>query len=232
MPKIAKRLKEATKAFDREKAYSVTEAVGIVKQTAKAKFDESVDLVLRLGVDPRKADQMVRGICALPHGTGKKIRVLALAKGPKATEAQEAGADFVGAEDMIAKIQEGWLDFDRMVVTPDMMGQVGKVGKVLGPRGLMPNPKAGTVTMEIGKAVKSIKAGQVEFRVDKAGNVHVPVGRASFDEAKLAENLNLLLDTVRRLKPSTAKGVYMKTAVISSTMGPGVKLDTQELNAL
>ena len=230
MAKISKRFKEAAKAFDREKTYSVGEAVGLLKQIAKAKFDESVDLALNLGVDPRKADQNLRGTCELPHGTGKKIRVLAIAKGPKAGEAQEAGADFVGAEDMIAKIQEGWLDFDRVVVTPDLMGQVGKIGKVLGPRGLMPNPKSGTVTMDIGKAVRSIKAGQVAFRVDKAGIVHVPVGRASFDEAKLTENLNTILDTVRRIKPSTAKGVYVRGATLSTTMGPGIRLDTQALN--
>ena len=230
MAKISKRMREASREIDREKTYSVTEAVALVKKSAKAKFDESVDLAIRLGVDPRKADQMVRGTCELPHGTGKKIRVLAIAKGGKATEAQEAGADLVGAEDMIAKIQEGWLEFDRVVVTPDLMGQVGKLGKILGPRGLMPNPKSGTVTMEIGNAVRSIKAGQVAFRVDKAGIVHVPVGRASFDEKKLEENVTTLMDTVRRMKPSTAKGLYVRGVTISTTMGPGIRLDPQALN--
>ena len=229
MSKEGKRMREARKEIDREKTYELKEALTILKKGAKAKFDESVDLSLRLGVDPRKAEQMVRGTCELPNGTGKKVRVLAIAKGPKAEEAQKAGADIVGAEDVIAKIQEGWFDFDRIVCTPDMMAQVGKIGKVLGPRGLMPNPKAGTVTMEIGAAIKSIKAGQVAFRVDKAGIVHVPVGRASFEEGKLEQNLVALLETIKRLKPSTAKGVYLKSAIISTTMGPGVRLDTQAL---
>jgi large subunit ribosomal protein L1 len=229
MSKEGKRMREARKEIDREKTYELKEALTILKKGAKAKFDESVDLSIRLGVDPRKAEQMVRGTCELPNGTGKKVRVLAIAKGPKAEEAQKAGADIVGAEDVIAKIQEGWFDFDRIVCTPDMMGQVGKIGKVLGPRGLMPNPKAGTVTMEIGAAIKSIKAGQVAFRVDKAGIVHVPVGRASFDEGKLEQNLVALLETIKRMKPSTAKGVYLKSATISTTMGPGVHLDTQAL---
>ena len=229
MSKEGKRMREARKEIDREKTYELKEALTILKKGAKAKFDESVDLSLRLGVDPRKAEQMVRGTCELPNGTGKKVRVLAIAKGPKAEEAQKAGADIVGAEDVIAKIQEGWFDFDRIVCTPDMMAQVGKIWKVLGPRGLMPNPKAGTVTMEIGAAIKSIKAGQVAFRVDKAGNVHVAVGRASFEEGKLEQNLVALLETIKRLKPSTAKGVYLKSAIISTTMGPGVRLDTQAL---
>ena len=231
MPKPSKRMRESAKVIDREKTYTVPDAVTALKQSAKAKFDESVDLALRLGVDPRKADQMGRGICELPHGTGKKIRVLAIAKGAKAAEAQEAGADLVGAEDIIAKIQEGWLEFDRVVVTPDLMGQVGKIGKILGPRGLMPNPKSGTVTMDIGKAVRSIKAGQVAFRVDKAGIVHVPVGRASFDEQKLQENVMALVEQVKRLKPSTAKGIYLRGATISTTMGPGIQLDPQALMA-
>jgi large subunit ribosomal protein L1 len=230
MAKLSKRMREASREIDRETAYPVTEAVSLLKKTAKAKFDESVDLAIRLGVDPRKADQLVRGTCELPHGTGKKIRVLAVAKGLKASEAQQAGADYVGAEDMIAKIQEGWLEFDRVVVTPDLMGQVGKIGKILGPRGLMPSPKSGTVTMEIGNAVRSIKAGQVAFRVDKAGIVHVPVGRASFDAQKLAENVTALVETVKRLKPSTAKGVYLRGATLSTTMGPGIRLDPQSFN--
>jgi large subunit ribosomal protein L1 len=230
MAKLSKRMREASREIDRETAYPVTEAVSLLKKTAKAKFDESVDLAIRLGVDPRKADQLVRGTCELPHGTGRKIRVLAVAKGLKATEAQQAGADYVGAEDMIAKIQEGWLEFDRVVVTPDLMGQVGKIGKILGPRGLMPSPKSGTVTMEIGNAVRSIKAGQVAFRVDKAGIVHVPVGRASFDAQKLAENVTALVEAVKRLKPSTAKGVYLRGATLSTTMGPGIRLDPQSFN--
>ena len=229
MSKEGKRMRDARKEIDREKTYDLKEALTILKKGAKAKFDESVDLSLRLGVDPRKAEQMVRGTCELPNGTGKKVRVLAIAKGAKAEEAQKAGADIVGAEDVIARIQEGWFEFDRIVCTPDMMAQVGKIGKVLGPRGLMPNPKAGSVTIEIGAAIKSIKAGQVAFRVDKAGIVHVPVGRASFDEGKLEQNLVALLETIKRMKPSTAKGVYLKSAIISTTMGPGVRLDTQTL---
>jgi large subunit ribosomal protein L1 len=228
MAKLTKRQKTAKTLIDREKKYSVPEAVGIVKKAATAKFDESVDLALKLGVDPRKADQMIRGSCELPHGTGKSVRILVLAKGAKAKDAEQAGADYVGAEDLIEKIQGGWLEFDRVVATPDMMGQVGKIGKILGPRGLMPNPKTGTVTQDVGKVVATIKAGQVEFRVDKAGIVHVPAGKASFEEAKLVENVNALLDTIKRLKPATAKGVYMKNVTISSTMGPGVLLETSE----
>jgi len=197
-----------------------------VKKAAVVKFDESVDVAMNLGVDPRKADQMIRGSVELPHGTGKSVRVLVVAKGEKAAEALDAGADHVGAEDMIEKIQGGWIEFDRVVATPDMMGQVGKIGKILGPRGLMPNPKVGTVTMEIARTVASIKAGQVEFRVDKAGILHVPVGRASFEEDKLAENISNLVDTVKRLRPASAKGTYMKGVTLSTTMGPGIPLDT------
>lgn len=228
MAKLSKRQKAARSLFSREKKYSVQEAVSLVKKTATAKFDESVDLALRLGVDPRKADQMIRGSCELPHGTGKKVRVLVLAKGAKQKEAEQAGADYAGGEELVEKILGGWLEFDRVVATPDMMGQVGKIGKILGPRGLMPNPKVGTVTNDVGKVVSTIKVGQVEFRVDKAGIVHVPVGRASFDEKRLAENVNTLLDTIKRMKPATAKGVYLKNAVISSTMGPGISLDVSE----
>jgi large subunit ribosomal protein L1 len=228
MAKLSKRQKAAQSLFSREKKYSVQEAVSIVKKAATAKFDESVDLALRLGVDPRKADQMIRGSCELPHGTGKQVRVLVLAKGPKQKEAEQAGADYVGGEELVEKILGGWLEFDRVVATPDMMGQVGKIGKILGPRGLMPNPKVGTVTNDVGKVVSTIKAGQVEFRVDKAGIVHVPVGKASFDEKRLAENVVTLIDTIKRMKPATAKGVYLKNAVISSTMGPGVPLDVSE----
>ena len=225
MAHVSKRQKTARALFEREKRYGVEEAVAIVKKAATAKFDESVDLAIRLGVDPRKSDQMVRGSCAMPHGTGRKVRVLVIAKGAKAKEAEQAGADMVGAEDMIEKISGGWLDFDRVVATPDMMGQVGKVAKILGPRGLMPNPKAGTVTQDLAKVIANIKAGQVEFRVDKAGILHVPVGRASFDQQKLVENISTLLEVVKRAKPSSAKGVYLKTATLSTTMGPGVPLD-------
>jgi len=225
MAHVSKRQKTARALFEREKRYGVEEAVAIVKKAATAKFDESVDIAIRLGVDPRKSDQMVRGSCAMPHGTGRKVRVLVLAKGAKAKEAEQAGADMVGAEDMIEKISGGWLDFDRVVATPDMMGQVGKVAKILGPRGLMPNPKAGTVTQDLAKVIANIKAGQVEFRVDKAGILHVPVGRASFDQQKLVENISTLLEVVKRAKPSSAKGVYLKTATLSTTMGPGVPLD-------
>ncbi|MFI5400332.1 MAG: 50S ribosomal protein L1 [SAR324 cluster bacterium] len=225
MARVSKRQKAAKALVDREKRYEIEEAVAIVKNAATAKFDESVDIAIRLGVDPRKSDQMVRGSCAMPHGTGRKVRVLALAKGAKAKEAEQAGADLVGAEDMIEKIAGGWLEFDRVVATPDMMGQVGKVAKVLGPRGLMPNPKAGTVTQDLAKVIANIKAGQVEFRVDKAGILHVPVGRASFDQQKLVENISTLLDVVKRAKPSSAKGVYLKTGTLSTTMGPAVPLD-------
>lgn len=226
MAKATKKQKTFKQVIEREKRYPLGEAVAVLKKAVGTpKFDESVDLAIRLGVDPRKADQMIRGSCDLPHGTGKTVRVLVIAKGPKLQEATDAGADFVGGEDMIAKIQGGWLDFDRVVATPDMMGQVGKVGKLLGPRGLMPNPKVGTVTQDVGKVVKTIKAGQVEFRVDKAGNVHVPVGKISFDAAKLEENANALIDTVRRMKPASTKGVYMKGITLNSTMGPGVPVD-------
>jgi large subunit ribosomal protein L1 len=228
MAKLSKREKAAKSVFSREKRYTVPEAVSIVKKTATAKFDETVDLALKLGVDPRKAEQMIRGSCNLPHGTGKTVRVLVLAKGAKQKEAEQAGADYAGGDELVEKIQGGWLEFDRVVATPDMMGQVGKIGKILGPRGLMPNPKVGTVTNDVGKVVATIKAGQVEFRVDKAGIVHVPVGKASFDEGKLTENVNALLDTIKRMKPATAKGVYLKHVVISSTMGPGVPLETTE----
>ena len=225
MSKPTKRQKVAKTLLEREKKYEIPEAVDLVKKCATSKFDESVDIALRLGVDPRKSDQMVRGSCAMPHGTGRKVRVLVIAKGAKAKEAEQAGADFVGAEDLIEKIAGGWLEFDRVVATPDMMAQVGKVAKILGPRGLMPNPKAGTVTQDVTKVLANIKAGQVEFRVDKAGILHVPVGRASFDKQKLVENIATFLDVVKRMKPSSAKGVYLKTGTLSSTMGPPVPLD-------
>lgn len=226
MAKISKRRKASNELIDKDKSYSIKDAVHLVKQCASAKFDESVDISMNLGLDPRKADQMLRGSIDLPHGTGKSVRVLVLAKGEKAAEAQTAGAEFVGAEDMIEKIQGGWLDFDRIVATPDMMGQVGKIGKLLGPRGLMPNPKVGTVTMDIAKTVASIKAGQVEFRVDKAGILQVPVGRASFAEEHLEENITNLVDTIKRMRPSSAKGVYLKGITLNTTMGPGIPLDT------
>lgn len=226
MAKLTKRQKQFRELVDTERAYPLSEAVELVRKCATARFDESVDVAFRLGLDPRKADQMVRGSAELPHGTGKTVRVLAIAKGEKVMEARDAGADFAGGEDMIERIQGGWLDFDRVVATPDMMSQVGKIGKILGPRGLMPNPRVGTVTMDIGRVVASIKAGLVEFRVDKAGNIHVPVGRASFEAKQLEENVSSLAHVVRRLRPSSAKGVYMQSMTLNTTMGPGIKLDT------
>src|SRR5262244_1980365 len=205
MPVMTKRLKATEALIDRSKSYTVAEAMEIVKKAPAAKFDESVDLSLRLGVDPKHADQMVRGAVVLPHGIGKTVRVAVFAKGDRAREAQEAGADTVGAEDLAAKVQEGWLDFDVAIATPDMMGVVGRLGKVLGPRGLMPNPKVGTVTADVARAVREAKAGKVEFRVEKAGIVHVPVGKASFDAKRLLDNVNAILDTIIRAKPATAK---------------------------
>lgn len=226
MSKLSKSQKSAREILEAGKRYPLNEAIGLVKKLASSKFDESVDVALNLGVDPRKADQMIRGSCELPHGTGKTVRVLVIAKGEKAAEAERAGADHVGAEEIITKIQqEGWLEFDRVVATPDMMAQVGKIGKILGPRGLMPNPKVGTVTQDVEKVVTKIKAGLVEFRVDKEGTLHVPCGRASFEEEKLAENISTLVDTVKRMRPASAKGTYMKGLTVSSTMGPGVPID-------
>jgi large subunit ribosomal protein L1 len=207
------------------KRYPVKEALDMVVGTARAKFDETVDAAIRLGVNPKHADQMVRGSVALPNGLGKTIRVLVFAKGEKEKEALDAGADFVGSDDMVEKIKEGWLDFDRVIATPDMMGSVGKLGKVLGPRGLMPNPKVGTVTFDVGKAVKELKAGRVEFRVEKAGIVHSPIGKASFGPDKLFENLMALIETIIKLKPASSKGTYLKTISLSTTMGPGVRVD-------
>jgi len=225
MTKIAKKYAEAIKKVDREKRYDMDEALAILPQMTFAKFDETVELALRLGVDPRHSDQMVRGSVALPNGLGKKVRVLVFAKGQKEKEAEEAGADFFGAEELIEKIQKGWLDFDKAIATPDMMGMVSKLGKVLGPRGLMPNPKVGTVTFDIAKTVKEMKAGRVEFRVDKAGNLHVPVGKISFGKEKLLENVNSLLDVIVRLKPPSSKGTYVKGIAICTTMSPGIKID-------
>ncbi|MEX0602968.1 MAG: 50S ribosomal protein L1, partial [Bacteroidota bacterium] len=213
------------------KTYSIAEAVQRVKQAATTKFPESVDIAVRLGVDPKKADQAVRGTVALPHGIGKAVRVLVLAKPPKDEEAKTAGADHVGFQDYLDKIKEGWTDVDVIIATPDVMGELGKLGKILGPRGLMPNPKSGTVTLEIGKAVKEVKAGKIEFRVDKAGIVHSTVGKANFDDQKLVENIQSFLATVVRLKPPTSKGHYIRSVAISSTMGPGVHIDRSEIAA-
>ena len=224
--KMGKKYSDSMKLIDRSKQYDPEEAIALVKQTAKAKFDETIEVSLRLGVDPRHADQQVRGTVVLPNGTGKTVSVLVIAKGEKANEAAAAGADFVGAEDMIAKIQGGWFGFDVCIATPDMMGLVGRLGRVLGPKGLMPNPKTGTVTMDVAKAVHESKAGKVEYRVDKTAIIHCPIGKASFTEQQLGENLRTLMDAVIKAKPATAKGTYIRSAVVSSTMGPGVKLNT------
>ena len=223
--KQGKKYQDSAKLIDRLKLYDPEEAIALVKQTAKAKFDETIEISLRLGVDPRHADQQVRGTVVLPNGTGKTQTVLVFAKGAKADEALAAGADFVGAEDMVAKIQGGWFDFDVCVATPDMMGLVGRLGRVLGPKGLMPNPKTGTVTMDLTKAIADIKAGKVEYRVDKTAIIHCPIGKASFDEEKLGENLRVLMEAVIKAKPAAAKGTYIRSAVLSSTMGPGIKLN-------
>lgn len=232
MPKLAKKYKAALEQFDRDTFYDPLEAVEVVKKTATAKFDETVDCAVRLGVDPRHADQQVRGAVVLPHGTGKTARVIVFAKGEKAKEAEAAGADFVGAEDLVTKIQEGWFGFDVAVATPDMMGAVGKLGRVLGPKGLMPNPKTGTVTFDVTNAVKEIKAGKIEYRTDKVGIVHAPVGKASFDAAKLEENLRTFLDALLKAKPSGAKGQYVKSVTVSSTMGPGVRVNSSKFAQL
>jgi len=221
-----KKYKTLAALVDRTKQYSLEEAIGLAKKTAKAKFDETVDLAIKLGVDPKQADQMVRGTVVLPHGTGKKVKILVFAKGEKDKEARDAGAEYVGAEDLADKIQkEGWTDFDTVIATPDLMGLVGKLGKVLGPRGLMPNPKTGTVTFDIAKAIKDVRAGKVEYRVEKAGIVHVPIGKASFDENKLIANAKSIIESVLKAKPSSSKGKYVKSINVSSTMGPGVKID-------
>ena len=223
--KRGKKYVEAAKNIDRTAQYDVAEAVSLVKKAAVAKFDETIEAHIRTGCDGRHADQQIRGAVVLPHGTGKTVRILVFAKGPKAEEAQAAGADFVGAEELIPKIQnEGWLDFDVVVATPDMMGVVGRLGKVLGPKGLMPNPKAGTVTMDVTKAVNDIKAGKIEYRLDKTNIVHVPVGKASFTEEALQENFNALMDAIVKAKPSALKGQYLRSITLTSTMGPGVKV--------
>jgi len=225
MAKRGKKYSEARSKMDRDKRYELTEGVELLLKTAYAKFDEGVDLAIRLGVDPKKSDQMVRGTAVLPHGTGKKVRVLVFAKGQKEKEALDAGADIVGGEDLIEKISKGWLEFDKAIATPDMMGLVSKLGKILGPRGLMPNPKVGTVTFDLEKAIKEIKAGKVEFKVEKAGIVHVPVGKVSFGFDRLSENIKTILEVILRAKPPTSKGLYLRSIGLSTTMGPGIKID-------
>jgi len=222
MAKHGKKYQEAMKLIEHGQTYGIDEAIDIVKKTATAKFDETIELHVRLGVDPKYADQQVRGAVVLPNGIGKTKRVLVFAKGEKVAEAEAAGADFVGSDEIVTKIQGGWLDFDVAVATPDMMGVVGRLGKILGPRGLMPNPKLGTVTMDLAKAVGEVKAGKVEYRTDKAGNIHCPIGKASFDADKLKENYATLIDTLNRAKPAAAKGQYMRSVTLSATMGPGV----------
>lgn len=217
---------------DPNKWYGLDEAVRLIPETSVARFDETVDVAIRLGVDPKHPEQMVRGAVVLPHGTGKSIRVLVFAKGEKEKEALEAGVDYVGGEALIEKVSQGWLEFDKVVATPDMMGAVGKIGKILGPRGLMPNPKLGTVTFDVGKAVKEVKAGKVEFKVDKAGNVHIPLGKVSFGEKRLKENLMAILESIIRAKPPSSKGIYLKSITVSTTMGPGVKVDPVEVRNL
>jgi large subunit ribosomal protein L1 len=225
MVHVAKKRKTAETVVDREKKYSVDEAVALVKKAAYAKFDETVDIAIRLGVNPKHADQMVRGAIVLPHGTGQKLRVLVFARGDKEREAAAAGADFAGSDELVQKVQEGFMDFDRVIATPDMMGAVGKLGRILGPRGLMPNPKVGTVTFDVANAVKEAKAGKVEYRVEKAGIVHARIGRVSFTEQALADNAMALIQALVRAKPSTAKGIYLRSITMASTMGPGVRID-------
>ncbi|MGX7199091.1 50S ribosomal protein L1 [Enterococcus nangangensis] len=225
MAKKSKKLQDALKKVDATKAYSVEEAVALAKETNIAKFDATVEVAYRLSVDPKKADQQIRGAVVLPNGTGKTQTVLVFAKGEKAKEAEAAGADFVGDDDMVAKIQDGWFGFDVVVATPDMMASVGRLGRVLGPKGLMPNPKTGTVTMDVTKAVNEVKAGKVTYRVDKAGNIHVPIGKVSFEDAKLVENFKTIHDTLLKAKPATAKGQYMKNITVTTTFGPGVHVD-------
>jgi len=226
----SKRMAAAVAEIDDAKSYDLREAIGIVKKIASAKFDETVEIALKLGVDPRQADQMVRGTTSLPHGTGKQVRVAVFAKGEKESEAKEAGADAVGSEDLIEKVKGGWLEFDAAVATPDMMGSVGKLGRVLGPRGLMPSPKSGTVTFDVARAVKEIKAGKIEFRVDKNADIHAPLAKVSFTEEQIYENAAEVLGAIVKARPSAAKGQYIRAATISSTMGPGIRLDCNLLN--
>jgi large subunit ribosomal protein L1 len=232
MGKTGKAFRSALEKVDRSQRYLLEDSLRLAKETAHAKFDETVEMAIRLGVDPRQADQNIRGTVTLPHGMGKAVRVLAFAKGDKEKEAQEAGADFVGSDELIKKISEGWLDFDKAVATPDMMGAVGRIGKILGPRGLMPNPKTGTVAADIGKAVKEIKAGKLEYRVDKAGIVHVPVGKASFGAEQLIDNARTVLGSILRAKPASAKGNYIKGVTVATTMGPGIKIDLAQVRAM
>ncbi|MCD6442605.1 MAG: 50S ribosomal protein L1 [Thermotogae bacterium] len=232
MPKRSKRYSRVRELVDRAKFYSIDEAIELVKKTATAKFDETIELAIKTGIDPRKSDQMVRGTITLPHGTGKKVRVLVFAKGEKAKEAQEAGADIVGAEELIEKIaKEGFLDFDVAIATPDMMRYVGRLGKILGPRGLMPSPKSGTVTEDVASAVKEFKSGRIEIRNDRTGNLHLPIGKVSFDKEKLKENLVSALSQINSMRPQAVKGRFLEKAVISSTMGPGIKLDISKIEA-
>lgn len=228
----SKRYQEAIEKIEKEKIYAPFEAIQLVKENATAKFDETIEAHIKLGVDPRKAEQMVRGTVVLPHGTGKKVRVVVFAQGEKAKEAETAGADVVGGNELVEKVQKGWLEFDAAVATPDIMGAVGKLGKILGPRGLMPNPKIGTVTFDVGKAVKDIKAGKIEYKVDKSGIVHVPLGKASFSKEALIENYVSLLEEIIRAKPAAAKGRYLRSISITSTMGPGIKVDTTKVTNL
>jgi large subunit ribosomal protein L1 len=231
MGKTGKKFEAAGKKIDRTGRYELEEGLTLVKETAFAAFDESIEVAIRLGIDPRKSDQQVRGSVVLPHGTGKKVRVLVFAKGDKEVEAREAGADYVGGEELVEKIKGGWLDFDKAVATPDMMGQVGKLGKVLGPRGLMPNPKVGTVTFEVAHAVKEIQAGKVEFRAEKAGIIQAAIGRRSFEVGQLADNARTFVETIIKAKPAASKGQYVKSITLSATMGPGVKLETTQFAA-
>lgn len=230
--KVAKKQKEIRSQIKPEKKYSIDQALEFVQKGATAKFDETVDVAIRLGIDVKQSNQQVRGAAVLPHGLGKKVRVLVIAKGDKDKEARDAGADFVGADDVVEKINGGWLDFDAVIATPDMMGVVGRIGKVLGPRGLMPNPKLGTVTFDVKKAIQDVKSGKVEIRTEKASIIHAPIGKVSFGKQKLQDNLKMLLETVRRLKPATAKGIYFRGLGISSTMGPGVRIDMGEVTKI
>ena len=228
--KKGKRYAEAAKLVDRSTTYDVAEAIDLVKKSASAKFDETIEAHIRLGVDGRHADQQVRGAVVLPHGTGKSVKVLVFAKGPKADEAEAAGAEYVGAEELLPRIQkDGWLDFDVVVATPDMMSIVGRLGRILGPKGLMPNPKAGTVTMDVAKAIKDIKAGKIEYRLDKTNIIHVPIGKASFTEEQLTDNFQTLIDAIIKAKPAAAKGQYLRSVTVTSTMGPGIQLNTMKL---
>jgi len=229
MAQNTKRNKEITQLVNREAVYEPSEAMSLIKQVSKAKFDETVEVSVRLGIDPKKADQQIRGAVVLPHGTGRTAKVLVFAKGEKAREAELVGADFVGDDELINKVAQGWMEFDVVVATPDMMGAVGRLGRILGPKGLMPNPKTGTVTFDVRRAVEEIKAGKIEYRVDRAGNIHAPIGKVSFEIGKLLGNFTVLIDTLQKAKPATAKGQYIRNVSISSTMGPGIRINLQQL---